>query len=167
MAEKIGKSFGMTVGAFPCGERGFLPAGDNAIVMTATQRAQQEAAWDFMRFVTSPEGQSLMVTSTGYIPPKSRSKDLPVSLRDFLNTHPHHKFAFSEVDKARSLGAVSGRKFYQGEFRTGPVSSSSHHSEANAKRSTRRYCRENIGPSTKALMKPRGDRLIPKDGYCR
>lgn len=46
----------------------YFPTGGSAIVMLADDPAVQQAAWEYMAFVTGPEGQRIIVENTGYAP---------------------------------------------------------------------------------------------------
>ena len=46
----------------------YFPTGGSAIVMLAEDPETQQAAWDYIAFVTGPEGQKIIVENTGYAP---------------------------------------------------------------------------------------------------
>ena len=46
----------------------YFPTGGSAIVMLADDPAVQQAAWEYIAFVTGPEGQRIIVENTGYAP---------------------------------------------------------------------------------------------------
>ena len=46
----------------------YFPTGGSAIVMLTEDAAKQAAAWDYIAFVTGPEGQKIIVENTGYAP---------------------------------------------------------------------------------------------------
>lgn len=46
----------------------YFPTGGSAIVLLADDPAVQQAAWDYIAFVTGPEGQRIIVENTGYAP---------------------------------------------------------------------------------------------------
>lgn len=46
----------------------YFPTGGSAIVMLTDDPERQQAAWDYIAFVTGPEGQKIIVENTGYAP---------------------------------------------------------------------------------------------------
>lgn len=67
-----------------------LPTGGMAAMMFATAPEKQKAAWDFMKFATGADGATIMVKSTGYMPPNSLPADDPSMLKPFYATRPNH-----------------------------------------------------------------------------
>jgi multiple sugar transport system substrate-binding protein len=67
-----------------------LPTGGNAALMFTTDPAKQLAAWQFMKFATGPIGATIMVKTTGYMPPNSVPATDPNMLGAFYATHPNH-----------------------------------------------------------------------------
>ncbi|MEM0934396.1 MAG: extracellular solute-binding protein [Pseudomonadota bacterium] len=49
-------------------ENVYFPTGGSAIVMLTDDAEKQQAAWEYMAFVTGPEGQKIIVENTGYAP---------------------------------------------------------------------------------------------------
>lgn len=49
----------------------YFPTGGSAVVMLTDDAERQKAAWEFIQFVTGPEGMKLIVESTGYAPANS------------------------------------------------------------------------------------------------
>jgi multiple sugar transport system substrate-binding protein len=68
--KKIGKQFGLRTAVFPdvVSEIGKLPVGGNVAMMLTKDSLKQKAAWKFIRFVTSPRGQTIQVKNAGYMP---------------------------------------------------------------------------------------------------
>ena len=60
-----------------------LPTGGAAALMFATAPEKQAAAWKFMKFITGPEGATMMVKGTGYMPPNSLPANDPTMLKPF------------------------------------------------------------------------------------
>ncbi len=52
----------------PDGKEPRVPAGGNGVMMIAKDKARQQAAWRFMRFLTEPEPSRLVAENTGYTP---------------------------------------------------------------------------------------------------
>ncbi|MBZ9896885.1 MULTISPECIES: ABC transporter substrate-binding protein [unclassified Mesorhizobium] len=68
--ELIGDRFKLRTAVFPVDdkEKGGLPTGGNAAVITASDPAKQKAAWEFLKFVTGPKAQEQVVKMSGYLP---------------------------------------------------------------------------------------------------
>jgi len=67
-----GDGFDVTVRALPVAAEDpstvYFPTGGSAILMLADDPEVQQAAWEYMAFVTGPEGQRIIVENTGYAP---------------------------------------------------------------------------------------------------
>jgi len=85
-----GNSFELRTTAMPVIDRenGRLPTGGAAGMITARDAAKAEAAWKFLRFSTSAEGQALMVITTGYVPMNQLSIEDPRWLGAFYRENP-------------------------------------------------------------------------------
>jgi multiple sugar transport system substrate-binding protein len=46
----------------------YFPTGGSAIVMLTEDEEKQAAAWEYISFITGPEGQKIIVENTGYAP---------------------------------------------------------------------------------------------------
>lgn len=70
--EGAGDAFDVTVMPLPVVAEDpstvYFPTGGSAIVMLTDDPEVQQAAWDYMAFVTGPEGQRIIVENTGYAP---------------------------------------------------------------------------------------------------
>ena len=78
-------------------EKGRLPTGGAAGMLTARDPAKRDAAWKFLRYSTSAEGTSLMVKNTGYIPMNQMAIDDPRYLGDFYRDNPLFRTATRQV----------------------------------------------------------------------
>ena len=85
-----GSSFVLRTAAMPVidREKGRLPTGGAAGMITARDPGRAEAAWKFLRFSTSAEGQALMVINTGYVPMNQITIDNPRWLAEFYRENP-------------------------------------------------------------------------------
>jgi multiple sugar transport system substrate-binding protein len=75
VTDLIGERFTLKTALFPIDdkEKGKLPTGGNAALITAKDPAKQKAAWEFIKFVTGPEAQKIVVETTGYMPTNLRA----------------------------------------------------------------------------------------------
>jgi multiple sugar transport system substrate-binding protein len=73
--EGAGDGFDVTVVALPVAAEDpstvYFPTGGSGIVMLTDDADTQQAVWDYMAFVTGPEGQRIIVENTGYAPANS------------------------------------------------------------------------------------------------
>lgn len=85
-----GRNFELRTAGMPIidPERGRLPTGGSAGMITARDPARREAAWKFLRFSTSAEGTTLMVKNTGYVPCNQIAMDDPRYLAEFYRDNP-------------------------------------------------------------------------------
>jgi multiple sugar transport system substrate-binding protein len=108
--ERSQGDFELVTGAFPgMGEtpKG-LPAGGNAAVLTSTSDDPkvQEAAWAWIKFITSGEGAAEVAKTTGYMPPNKAANE--VILADFYEANPNKKTAVDQLPLLRDWLAYPG-----------------------------------------------------------
>lgn len=67
-----GDNFDVTIRALPLATQDtasiYFPTGGSGIVMMTDDEEKQQAAWEYIAFVTGPEGQKIIVENTGYAP---------------------------------------------------------------------------------------------------
>jgi multiple sugar transport system substrate-binding protein len=97
--QQVGRNFDLRTGPMPVIDpmKGRLPTGGAAGMLIAKEPAKREAAWKFLRFSTSPEGTSLMVKNTGYIPMNQIAIDDPRWLGEFYRDNPLFQTATRQV----------------------------------------------------------------------
>ncbi len=105
----IGDKFTLGTTKFPIQDKakGRIPTGGNAVVTLARDAAKQQAAWDFIKFVTGPESQKIVVEMTGYLPTNLRAAG-PEYLGPFYDKNPAYKAPITQVDRAGPWGAYPG-----------------------------------------------------------
>jgi multiple sugar transport system substrate-binding protein len=78
---EIGGRFQYRTARYPLSSpQGRLPAGGNVAMVFARDPARQKAAWEFVKFACGPEGATMMVKHTGYMPATS----IPAAREDML-----------------------------------------------------------------------------------
>lgn len=84
MNELVGGTFAWKTGGYPVADRtsGGLPTGGNVATILSQDAAKKAAAWEFVKFVTGPEGQKLAVLGSGYMP-----TNLKTAGSDYLGDH--------------------------------------------------------------------------------
>lgn len=93
------------VGGAPMG----LPAGGNAVMLTSTSNdpAVIEAAWTWLKYMTSGEGAADVARTTGYMPPNNAAND--ELLADFYAENP------TKATAPRQIGLMSDWQAYPGD----------------------------------------------------
>lgn len=89
--------------------QGRLPAGGNAAVMLARDPETQRAAWEYVKFATGPEGQTVMAPRTGYVPGNEIAIRDERYLARFYGENPAHLTA------ARQLPLITGWYSFPGQ----------------------------------------------------
>lgn len=108
--KQINGRFAMRTAPFPLpAEDGKLPSGGNVAMIFTKDKAKQKAAWEYVKFVTGPVGQTLMVKKTGYMPSNQKAIDDPELLGRFYSENPNH------MTSIRQLPVMTGWYAFPGE----------------------------------------------------
>jgi multiple sugar transport system substrate-binding protein len=78
-------------------EKVYFPTGGSGIVMLTKDAAKQKAAWEYISFVTGPEGQKIIVESTGYAPANSIVIEDKAYLGSFYEKNPNALVAHTQI----------------------------------------------------------------------
>ncbi len=108
LTRSIQDGFEMATGPWPSvAEGGGLPAGGNAamLVSTSDDPEQVQAAWTFLRFITSGVGAAAIAETTGYMPPNQAANAL---LGDFYQENPNKMTALNQLPLLRDWIAYPG-----------------------------------------------------------
>jgi multiple sugar transport system substrate-binding protein len=97
--QNVGETFTLRTTGMPVidAQKGRLPTGGAAGMLTAKDPAKREAAWKFLRFSTGPLGQSLMTQNTGYLPCNQIAIDDPQYLGAFYRENPLFLAAVKQI----------------------------------------------------------------------
>ena len=96
MDEAIGGKFKLVTGTFPMGaENGHVPTGGNLATILTQDPEKQKAAWEFVKFLTSPAGQKLTVLGSGYMPTNKQALETE-HLGEFYATHPEWRTSLTQ-----------------------------------------------------------------------
>ncbi len=98
--EGAGDRFDIVVKPLPISadpERVYVPTGGSGIVMLATDPAQQEAVWRYMRFATGPDGARIITETTGFAPTNSAVVEDATCLADFYAANPRIRPAHEQI----------------------------------------------------------------------
>jgi multiple sugar transport system substrate-binding protein len=101
VTDLIGDKFTLRTAIFPIDDKakGGLPTGGNAAIITTHDAKKQKAAWEFLKFVTGPEAQKIVVETTGYLPTNLRATG-PQFLGPFYDKNPNFRTVSLQMDRA-------------------------------------------------------------------
>jgi multiple sugar transport system substrate-binding protein len=110
--QSVGRNFELRTAALPIVAgvpNGLLATGGAAGLLTSRDPVKREAAWKFLRFSTSPEGQALMVMNSGYVPCNQIAIDDPRYLAQFYRENPLFRAAVDQMAKMAPWYAFPGQ----------------------------------------------------------
>ena len=101
VTDLTGTKFKLQTRPFPIDNKagGGLPTGGNAALVTTQDAAKQKAAWTFIKFVTGPEAQKIVVESTGYMP-TNKLAIAPEYLGKFYQENPNFRTVATQMDRS-------------------------------------------------------------------
>ena len=101
VTDLIGDKFTLRTAIFPIDNKakGGLPTGGNAALITSRDPKKQKAAWEFLKFVTGPEAQKIVVETTGYLPTNLRTSG-PEFLGPFYDKNPNFRTVSLQVERS-------------------------------------------------------------------
>ncbi|MFC7704588.1 ABC transporter substrate-binding protein [Plastorhodobacter daqingensis] len=107
--ELVGDRFELLTTTFPLDnkEEGGVPTGGNAAVILTQDQAKQAAAWEYLKWVTGPEAQDMIVRITGYLPTNKRATGEEF-LAPFYAEHPNVETASHQADRSRPWAGYPG-----------------------------------------------------------
>ncbi|MGB7302061.1 MAG: extracellular solute-binding protein, partial [Burkholderiaceae bacterium] len=87
-----------------------LPAGGNAAMLVSASKdpARLDAAWKFLKFITSGVGAAAVAETTGYMPPNKAANE--IILADFYKRNPNKETAVRQLPLLRDWQAYPGDK---------------------------------------------------------
>ena len=88
-------------------EKGIIPTGGNGAVITAKDQEKQAAAWEYIKFASSPEGQKIAVMGSGYMPTNQLAM-APELLGDFYAQNPNWRTSLDQIDRAAPWAGYPG-----------------------------------------------------------
>ena len=101
VTDLIGDKFTLRTAIFPIDNKakGGLPTGGNAALITSRDPKKQKAAWEFLKFVTGPEAQKIVVETTGYLPTNLRASG-PEFVGPFYDKNPNFRTVSLQVERS-------------------------------------------------------------------
>ncbi|HCS36365.1 MAG TPA: hypothetical protein DIW48_06665 [Sphaerochaeta sp.] len=82
-----------------------VPVGGSVLAMTSTDKFRQDAAWEFMKYMTSAEANSEIVIKTGYMPVSKTSMNYPATVA-YYEANPVRKVAVDQLQFTRPQASV-------------------------------------------------------------
>jgi multiple sugar transport system substrate-binding protein len=101
VTDLVGDKFTVRTTVFPVEDKakGGLPTGGNAAIVTSRDPKKQKAAWEFLKFVTGPEAQKIVVETTGYLPTNKRATG-PEFLGSYYDKNPNFRTVSLQMDRS-------------------------------------------------------------------
>ena len=101
LTDLIGNRFTLGTEVFPIDDKanGGLPTGGNAAVIMSRDATKKKAAWEFVKFMTGPEAQKIVVETTGYLPTNKRALG-PDFLGPFYEARPNFRTITRQMDRS-------------------------------------------------------------------
>ncbi|CDN91830.1 ABC transporter substrate-binding protein [Agrobacterium tumefaciens] len=105
----VGDRFKLKTATFPLDnkEKGGVPTGGNSAVILTQEKAKQDAAWKYLKWITGPEAQNIIVRITGYLPTNKLATG-PDFLAPYYVENPNVKTASLQADRSLPWGAYPG-----------------------------------------------------------
>jgi len=98
VTKQIGDKFQLKTGPFPTPDaKNKIVSGGATAMLFAKDRQKQEAAWQYMKFLSGPRGQTVMATNTGYLPSNQIAIDTPSMLGDYYAKHPNARTSLQQL----------------------------------------------------------------------
>jgi multiple sugar transport system substrate-binding protein len=90
-----------------------LPGGGNSLYIFASDPDQQAAAWEWIKFLMGPEGHSLWIKGTGYVPLVPNLESDPQYLKPFFDERPQMQASLSALPDVVPWTVFPGRNSVQ------------------------------------------------------
>ncbi|KGX87388.1 ABC transporter substrate-binding protein [Pontibacillus litoralis] len=106
-AAEEGLEWGVTTNPTWEGEGATTFAGNDIVMFNQSEDAEKEAAWKFMKYLTSPEVTAEWAMKSGYLPVRSSALELE-EYKTFLEENPAYAAASQQVDTGFFTARVTG-----------------------------------------------------------
>jgi sn-glycerol 3-phosphate transport system substrate-binding protein len=91
----------------PKGTGGVTVQGGSLYIVNRSDPAKQAAAWQFLKFLDTPESQATWAVGTGYIPIVKKAAASP-AVKDFWAQNPGYAVAYDQLLKGVNTAATAG-----------------------------------------------------------
>lgn len=108
-SDLIGDRFELRSTVYPVTNKtdGTLPTGGNAALILSQEEKRQQAAWEFIKFATGPEGQKIAVLGSGYMPTNKIALE-PQYLGEFYAENPNWYTSLNQIQYAQAWEGYPG-----------------------------------------------------------
>ncbi len=89
----------------PKGTQNLVPVGGSVLSITSNNKWRQQAAWDFIKYMTSAEANAEVVIQTGYMPVSIDAKNNPKIIQYFKD-NPVRAVAIDQLEYTRPQASV-------------------------------------------------------------
>ncbi|MEI4472159.1 ABC transporter substrate-binding protein [Frigidibacter sp. MR17.24] len=105
----VGDRFPLATATFPLDDKakGGVPTGGNSAVMLTQDPAKQDAAWAYLKWITGPEAQDVIVRITGYLPTNKNATGAAY-LAPYYADHPNVETASKQADRSLPWAGYPG-----------------------------------------------------------
>ncbi|WP_246339822.1 ABC transporter substrate-binding protein [Ancylobacter tetraedralis] len=107
--KQIGDRFEIRTMPFPLESKdGRVPVGGACVTMSAKDPERQKAAWNYLKFMTGPEAQTIVVRFTGYMPNNVKAIEDPALLGNYYRDNPLQMTAVKQLSVATGWYSFPG-----------------------------------------------------------
>lgn len=85
----------------------------SALFILSGDKAKQEAAWKFLKFVTSERGYTIITSEIGYLPLRPAIVEDPQYLKDWVEQNPLIRPNLEQLDRLNPWVSYPGPNWYQ------------------------------------------------------
>jgi len=90
-----------------------IPVGGGLLMVNTNDPARRKAAWDFVRYATGPDAQTILVRKTGMMPSNTIPATLPQMLGSFYAENPLHRANLDQLAVVTDWFAFPGQNAVQ------------------------------------------------------
>ena len=98
--------FEVGVAMLPAKKARVVPIGGASLVIVKGEEAKMDAAWEFMKWLTSPENSNYWAMNTGYVPIYKGALETP-EMQQFLKDNPLYKTVIEQLEYAYGIPVFS------------------------------------------------------------
>jgi sn-glycerol 3-phosphate transport system substrate-binding protein len=91
----------------PAGKGGVAVQGGGLFIVNKSPAEKQAAAWEFLKFLDSPQSQATWAVGTGYLPIVKKAAD-SAAVKDFWAQSPGYEVAYDQLLKGVNTPATAG-----------------------------------------------------------
>lgn len=96
--------------------QGTVPAGGRVVMIFSRDRERQKAAWEYLKFVTGPVGQTILVRRLGAVPNNEIAVNDVRYLKAYYDENPNQRAAFALVSRLSPWYAFPGENAVKASF---------------------------------------------------